>query len=167
MRPNSNPRRLPIRNIRRGVKFQNKNQSYAPIVRTSPNGASLQRLRCFDLGLGLGLGFVLVVYSAGQKYRWLIFLVVPVEKCRTFVTSRLPRPGVHCSWITACRVPRAGFCALAAPTHREPVGASQYEECRDRPFWARKENLLNEKEEVESVMVSEMSVKFPSVSDSS
>ena len=36
-------------------------------------------LKCF-LGLGLGfglvLGFVLVVYSAGQKYRWLIFLVV-------------------------------------------------------------------------------------------
>ena len=49
MRPNSNPRRLPIRNIRRGVKFQNKNQSYAPIVRTSLNGASLQRLCCFDL----------------------------------------------------------------------------------------------------------------------
>ena len=30
------------------------------------------------LGLGLGLGFVLVVYSAGQKYRWLIFLVILV-----------------------------------------------------------------------------------------
>ena len=34
------------------------------------------------LGLGLvfwlGLGFVLVVFSAWQKYRWLIFLVEPV-----------------------------------------------------------------------------------------
>ena len=35
------------------------------------------------LGSGLGLvfwlvlGFVLVVYSAGPKYRWLIFVVVP------------------------------------------------------------------------------------------
>ena len=29
------------------------------------------------LGLGLVLGFVLVVYSSGQKDRWLIFLVVP------------------------------------------------------------------------------------------
>ena len=48
MRPNWNPRRLPIRNIRRSVKFQNKNQSYAPIVRTSLNGASLQQLHCFD-----------------------------------------------------------------------------------------------------------------------
>ena len=39
-----------------------------------------QGLRLFFLGLGLGLvlGFVLVVYSAGQKYRWLIFVVVPV-----------------------------------------------------------------------------------------
>ena len=26
----------------------------------------------------LVLGFVLVVYSAGQKYRWLIFVVAPV-----------------------------------------------------------------------------------------
>ena len=32
MRLNSNLRRLPIRTIRRGVKSQNKNQSYAPIV---------------------------------------------------------------------------------------------------------------------------------------
>ena len=30
------------------------------------------------LGLGLVLGFVLVVYSTGQKYRWLIYLVVPI-----------------------------------------------------------------------------------------
>ena len=34
MRPDSNLHRLPIRNICRGVKFQNKNQSYAPIVHT-------------------------------------------------------------------------------------------------------------------------------------
>ena len=43
--------------------------------------------RFLGLGLGLVLGFVLVVYSAGQKYRWLIFLVVPVSALLSSTTS--------------------------------------------------------------------------------
>ena len=53
---------MPIRNIRRGVKFQNKNQSHAPIVRTSLNGASLQRLRCFDYKVGENLANNLLLH---------------------------------------------------------------------------------------------------------
>ena len=44
MRPNSNPHRLPIRNIRRGVKFQNKIQSHAPTVRTRPCFPSAEKI---------------------------------------------------------------------------------------------------------------------------
>ena len=48
MRPNSNPRRLPIRNIHKGVKLQTKSQSYPPTVVL--NGESLEWPRCFDFG---------------------------------------------------------------------------------------------------------------------
>ena len=41
---------------------------------------NLVNFLAFSLGLvsWLVLGFVLVVYSAGQTYSWLIFVVVPV-----------------------------------------------------------------------------------------
>ena len=51
--------------------------------RKTENEFSYDRLtmiqpRSDNLRFGFGFGFVLVVYSAGQRYRWLIFLVIPV-----------------------------------------------------------------------------------------
>ena len=66
-----------------------------PKPKTNPN----PKLRGSFLGMGLGLGlvfllilgFVLVVYSTGQKYRWLIFLVV-LYLVHSAVYPRLFRP---------------------------------------------------------------------------
>ena len=53
-------------------KLESQDQKDEPTV-FLPSGVHTKP----KLAFWLVLGFVFVVYSAGQRYRWLIFLVVP------------------------------------------------------------------------------------------
>ena len=68
--------------ITQHAPFSRKGFMFRVLTHPSIMSSSGQLLSSSGLRLGLVfwlvLGFVLVVYSAEQKYRWLIFLVVPI-----------------------------------------------------------------------------------------